>query len=218
LARCQWKSLRSRGFPFGGRGRGLRQNDRLLCARLPHVCTRARTGLALWGYSDRRGDRQSLAATKLKDAQSIAQAHTSLATAEQSLQATLAANEAKAAPPTRSTVVSAENSVLSARLTVENARKALVLENPLEGPKFTGGLTQNASTANSAYNGVVVSAEHRMSHEFSILANYTYSHCLDMFENGENVSATYQNPANPRGDWGNCSRSCKGRRCRGVWL
>jgi hypothetical protein len=87
----------------------------------------------------------------------------------------------------------------------ENARKALVLQNPLEGPKFTGGLTQNASTANSAYNGVVVSAEHRMSHEFSILANYTYSHCLDMFENGENVSATYQNPANPRGDWGNCN-------------
>jgi multidrug efflux pump subunit AcrA (membrane-fusion protein) len=69
--------------------------------------------------------KQSLAATKLKDQQSIEQAQTSLTSARQSLQATLASNEAKAAPPTRSTVVSAENSVESARLTVETARRTL---------------------------------------------------------------------------------------------
>ncbi len=68
---------------------------------------------------------QSLAAAKLKDQQSIEQAQTSLTSARQSLQATLASNEAKAAPPTRSTVVSAENSVDSARLTAENARRTL---------------------------------------------------------------------------------------------
>jgi multidrug efflux pump subunit AcrA (membrane-fusion protein) len=81
-------------------------------------------------------ERQSQAATRLKDDQSIAQARTSLATAQESLQATLASNEAKAAPPTRATVVSAENSVKSAQLTVENARKTLAetkLYAPTEG-------------------------------------------------------------------------------------
>jgi multidrug efflux pump subunit AcrA (membrane-fusion protein) len=67
----------------------------------------------------------SMAAIKLKDRQSIAQAQTSVTTATESLNATLAANEVKAAPPTKSTVVSAENTVKSAQLTVENARRTL---------------------------------------------------------------------------------------------
>jgi multidrug resistance efflux pump len=69
--------------------------------------------------------KQSQATTELKDRQSIAQEHTNVKSAELSLQSTLAANEAKAAPPTNSTVVSAENSVKSAELSVENARRTL---------------------------------------------------------------------------------------------
>ena len=65
------------------------------------------------------------ASTKLRSEQTIAQARTSLASAELSLQSTLAANEIKAAPPKTATVVSAENNVKSAQLTVEKARQTL---------------------------------------------------------------------------------------------
>jgi HlyD family secretion protein len=67
----------------------------------------------------------SMAAIKLKDRQSIAQAQTSVTTAAESLKATLASNEVKASPPTKSTAVSAENTVKTAQLTVENARRTL---------------------------------------------------------------------------------------------
>jgi hypothetical protein len=44
-----------------------------------------------------------------------------------------------------------------------------------------------------------------MSHGFLINANYTWSHCLDIGEVGQDITANFQNPANPKGDWGNCS-------------
>ncbi len=102
------------------------------------------------------------ASTKLRSEQTIAQARTSLASAELSLQSTLAANEIKAAPPKTSTVVSAENNVKSAQLTVEKARQALSetkLYAPTEGvvasikntvgESVTGTGTEGSSTASS---------------------------------------------------------------------
>jgi multidrug efflux pump subunit AcrA (membrane-fusion protein) len=76
------------------------------------------------------------ASTKLRSEQTIAQAKTSLSSAELSLQSTLAANEVKSAPPKTSTVVSAENNVKSAQMTVEKARQTLAetkLYAPTEG-------------------------------------------------------------------------------------
>jgi multidrug efflux pump subunit AcrA (membrane-fusion protein) len=78
-------------------------------------------------------DKQNQSATKLKDDQSVAQGRTSVRSAKQALQATLASNEAKAAPPTHATVVSTENAVKSAELSVENARKTLT-ETRLHAP------------------------------------------------------------------------------------
>jgi multidrug efflux pump subunit AcrA (membrane-fusion protein) len=69
--------------------------------------------------------RQNQAAGKLKDEQSIAQARGNVTSAEQSLQSTLAANAVKATPPTHATVVSAETSVQSSKLTLESARRTL---------------------------------------------------------------------------------------------
>jgi multidrug efflux pump subunit AcrA (membrane-fusion protein) len=102
------------------------------------------------------------ASTKLRSEQTIAQARTSLASAELSLQSTLAANEIKAAPPKTSTVVSAENNVKSAQLTVEKARQTLSdtkLYAPTEGvvasikntvgESVTGTGTEGSSTASS---------------------------------------------------------------------
>lgn len=43
-----------------------------------------------------------------------------------------------------------------------------------------GGLPQMDDGATSNYNGLLLSANHRLNHNFSILANYTYSHCLQV--------------------------------------
>jgi macrolide-specific efflux system membrane fusion protein len=74
--------------------------------------------------------------TQLRGEQTIAQARTSLHSQELALQATLASNEVKAAPPKAATVVSAENTVKSAQMTVEKARQTLTetkLYAPAEG-------------------------------------------------------------------------------------
>jgi multidrug efflux pump subunit AcrA (membrane-fusion protein) len=102
------------------------------------------------------------ASTELRGKQTIAQARTSLASQELSLQSTLAANEVKAAPPKPSTLVSAENSVKSAQLTLEKARQTLAetkLYAPTEGVvaqiKNTVGesVTGTGAEGSSASNG-----------------------------------------------------------------
>jgi hypothetical protein len=87
----------------------------------------------------------------------------------------------------------------------ESARKALNLDNPSQGYKMNGGVIMGQSSGDAAYNGLLVSVQHRLSQNFSINANYTWSHCLDDGELGQDIAASYQNPANPKGNWGNCA-------------
>ena len=85
------------------------------------------------------------------------------------------------------------------------ARRALNLSNPAQGYKMSGGITEAYSMGDAAYNGMLVSVQHRMSHGFSINGNFTWSHCLDDGEVGQDIVPSFQNPANPKADWGNCS-------------
>lgn len=48
------------------------------------------------------------------------------------------------------------------------------------GASAIGSLPQMDDGETSNYNGLLLSANHRMSQNFSILANYTYSHCLQV--------------------------------------
>jgi hypothetical protein len=67
------------------------------------------------------------------------------------------------------------------------------------------GSTYIMSGATASYNGMVVSLEHRVSSNFVLLANYTWSHCIDITDNTADVSTvTIQNPANIKGDKGSC--------------
>jgi hypothetical protein len=91
-----------------------------------------------------------------------------------------------------------------------NARRALTLLNPAIGPKLAGGLTTAFSNGNAAYNGLLVSVEQRMAHGFSVLTNYTWSHCMDVGEVGQDIGNAHQDPSNPKGDWGNCGYNRKG--------
>ena len=59
-----------------------------------------------------------------------------------------------------------------------------------------------------SYNGMLVSIERRAARGFTINGNYTWSHCIgdyaDINSVGPAADETYSNPANRRGDRGNC--------------
>jgi hypothetical protein len=87
------------------------------------------------------------------------------------------------------------------------SRFRMTLENPTQGPKFTGGGGGTVlinDTANANYNGLIATIQHRLSN-FSLLANYTWSHCIDIEDaQGDIAGTTVQDPYNPRGDRANC--------------
>jgi len=85
-----------------------------------------------------------------------------------------------------------------------NARKALTLINPTEGPLMDGGNIEDFSNGNADYNGLLASVQHRLSQNFSILGNFTWSRCMDQGEIGIDIANSFQNPANRRGEWGPC--------------
>ncbi len=103
-----------------------------------------------------------------------------------------------------------EKAVGNSAITNVNARRALTIANPIYGPALSGGLTTAFSMGNGAYNGLLVSAQERLSHGFSVLTNYTWSHCLDNGEVGQDIGNSFENPANPKADWGNCGFNRKG--------
>jgi hypothetical protein len=95
-------------------------------------------------------------------------------------------------------------------------RYKLTIANPTAGPYYAGGGTTGGigsgagsvyvmSGANASYNGIIASIQHRMSSNFVLMANYTWSHCIDISDNAADVSTlTIQNPDNIKGDKGNC--------------
>jgi hypothetical protein len=85
-----------------------------------------------------------------------------------------------------------------------NARRALNLINPLYGPQLSGGVTSALSMGNGSYNGLLLTLEERLAHGFSVLTNYTWSHCLDNGEIGQDIGNSFQDPNNRKGNWGNC--------------
>ncbi len=88
------------------------------------------------------------------------------------------------------------------------SRFALTIANPSQGPYFAGGGNESnyvLTGANSSYNGVVTSAQHRLSSSFVLMANYTWSHCIDISDNvGDTEGTVVQNPNNIKGDKANC--------------
>lgn len=88
------------------------------------------------------------------------------------------------------------------------SRFALTLANPTAGPYYSGGGQGSVyvvTGANSSYNGLVTTIQHRLSSSFVFMANYTWSHCIDIADNvGDTEAVTAQNPANIKGDRANC--------------
>jgi hypothetical protein len=87
------------------------------------------------------------------------------------------------------------------------ARRLLSMISP--GPRGggmwgSGGPTVGESIGTGSYNGLLVSMQHRLSQGFSILGNYTFSHCLDDTTINQDISGGGQNPADPRGEYASC--------------
>jgi hypothetical protein len=84
------------------------------------------------------------------------------------------------------------------------ARRLLTLANPAWGPSYSTIAYLDAG-ATSSYNGMILSAQHRMSDHFSMLANWTYSHCLADPSTTELTGPSYVDPNNRSADRSNCS-------------
>jgi hypothetical protein len=89
-----------------------------------------------------------------------------------------------------------------------SSRFALTKANPLQGNQFGGagaGSTLVADSATASYNGLIASLNHRLSSTFSLLANWTWSKCLDEEDGqGDLSGVAVENPANIRLDYGPC--------------
>jgi Carboxypeptidase regulatory-like domain len=88
------------------------------------------------------------------------------------------------------------------------SRFRLTMENPSQGNQFSGGgggsvLIGDEGTA--TYHAMIATLQHRLSNTFSILANWTWSKCLDIEDaQGDLAGTTVENINNPMGDYGPC--------------
>ncbi len=86
----------------------------------------------------------------------------------------------------------------------------LTMQNPAQGNQYLGGgggsvLVGDEGTGN--YHGLVTTVQHRLSSNFSLLANWTWSKCLNEEDaQGDLASTTVENPNNPALDYAPCGQ------------
>ena len=85
------------------------------------------------------------------------------------------------------------------------ARRVFSLADPVNGAYYST-ITMMNDGVNTDYNAMQFSARHRMSHGYTFLYNYTYSHCLQDTETlGNKLQGNNQtDPNNMRFDYGPC--------------
>jgi hypothetical protein len=87
-----------------------------------------------------------------------------------------------------------------------NQRRVLYLANPANGVYYAN-IAPQLESSYATYNALLVTITHRFSQNFSLLSNYTWSHCLSLSDfQGELTSPQtgFQNPWNIQADYGNC--------------
>ncbi len=89
----------------------------------------------------------------------------------------------------------------------EQARRPLTLINATQGAYY-GSVLQTDDGATAHYHALLLRMEHRVSGHFSLLTNYTWSHCISDYDfNGElsSDSSYYQNPLNRDAERSDCN-------------
>ena len=85
-----------------------------------------------------------------------------------------------------------------------DARRLLTFINPVEGPKYQG-FYQLDDGASASYNALLLSVQRRMAKGVTVLANYTWSHCIaEAVDSVLGTTANYMDPNNRRADRGSC--------------
>jgi hypothetical protein len=86
-----------------------------------------------------------------------------------------------------------------------NNRRILNLLDPVNG-SYYGYTLQTLPGDNASYNALMLALQHRFSHNYTVLANYTWSHCIDEADMPGEISNmnTYQIPYNLKAGTGNC--------------
>ena len=85
----------------------------------------------------------------------------------------------------------------------ENQRRLLSLENPIQGNYFSTMETVD-SNASRSYNGLILSAQRRVATGLSVLANYTWSHCIDFQQSTNTNGIQAWSLDRLKNDRGNC--------------
>jgi hypothetical protein len=86
-----------------------------------------------------------------------------------------------------------------------NDRTPLTLAKPTQGVGYSPTMTLLTDGGTSSYNGLIAAIQHRMSNNLSLLANYTWSKCMDIADTTGDITAPlYQHTTNARLDRGPC--------------
>jgi hypothetical protein len=89
-----------------------------------------------------------------------------------------------------------------------NARRILYLANPVAAQGFSN-LTAYDDGGTANYNGMILTTQWRATNDLNINANYTWSHCIGLPNNGTttpNPASNYVHQNNRNLDVGNCSQ------------
>jgi hypothetical protein len=86
----------------------------------------------------------------------------------------------------------------------EQAHRPLTALNPTWGPYISQLIMDNAGGTGN-YNAMVISANKAFTHGYSIISNFTWSHCINDFDPHENTSASDEDPYNIAHTRGNCT-------------
>jgi hypothetical protein len=84
-----------------------------------------------------------------------------------------------------------------------NFRRVQYLASPSKAAAYAA-VTPFGDGAIATYNALLLSAQHRLTHNFTVLANYTWSHCLTQNEVALNGGGSPQDPNNRASEYGNC--------------
>lgn len=90
----------------------------------------------------------------------------------------------------------------------QSSRFLLTMDNPTQGNQYEGsggGSVLVGDGASANYNGLISSINHRLSGNFSLFANWTWAHCLNIYDaQGDYAGTGPENPYNPGLDYGPC--------------